>query len=72
MRQLAYDYGQHGIRSTRWPPRHHHRRSHEKTSGATKPRRSRAHHEGHTPRRLSEPREIAAAVVFLASDEAAT
>lgn len=71
MRQLAYDYGQYGIRVNAVAPTVTLTGDRMKNLWGNKAEDEQARIMNAIPlRRLSEPREIAAAVVFLASDEA--
>lgn len=71
MRQLAYDYGQYGIRVNAVAPTVTLTGDRMKNLWGNKAEEEQARIMSAIPlRRLSEPREIAAAVVFLASDEA--
>ncbi len=71
MRQLAYDYGQYGIRVNAVAPTVTITGDRMKNLWGNKAEEEQERIMKAIPlRRLSEPREIAAAVVFLASDEA--
>ncbi|MDX9827775.1 MAG: SDR family NAD(P)-dependent oxidoreductase [Spirochaetia bacterium] len=71
MRQLAYDYGKHGIRVNAVAPTVTLTGERMKNLWGNKAEEEQARIMSAIPlRRLSEPKEIAAAVVFLASDEA--
>ncbi|MDX9784449.1 MAG: glucose 1-dehydrogenase [Spirochaetia bacterium] len=71
MRQLAYDYGQYNIRVNAVAPTVTLTGDRMKNLWGNKAEEEQARIMSAIPlRRLSEPREIAAAVVFLASDEA--
>ena len=71
MRQLAYDYGQYNIRVNAVAPTVTITGERMKNLWGNKAEEEQARIMSAIPlRRLSEPKEIAAAVVFLASDEA--